>query len=193
MQLLLQEYKAFIKRCKCHQLRLPFPKSLLLGVLFLFRQSPNSRSVCPVFIVIVEIKQERGSGDRRTDKELIYTRQWDQDENAKCFRPSDWQMGPHLYISGIIREKDLVTSPITGRIDPFMSVFTTAEMASGAQKPWQNSKLPRRYQLTWSQPPSKSYSEDNTVAWRGFGMDGDQRADLLWQVWSVLGTPWSPQ
>lgn len=54
-------------------------------------------------------------------------------------------MGPTLYISGIIREKDLVTTLIRGRIDPFMAMFTTAEMASGAQKPLQSSKLPRRY------------------------------------------------
>lgn len=120
-------------------------------------------SLCAVFILAVfkfticlpsiysYSGDKAGRGGAATDAQIkssFTTRQWDQDENAKRFRPSDWQMGPHLYISGVIREKDLVTSPITGRIDPFMSVFTTAKMASGAQKPRQNSKLPRRYQLT---------------------------------------------
>lgn len=51
-------------------------------------------------------------------------------------------MGPHLYISGIIREKDLVTTLIRGRIDPFMAMFTTAEMASGTQKTSQSINCP---------------------------------------------------
>lgn len=53
------------------------------------------------------------------------------------------------------------------------------------RKPRQSSKMPRRYLLTQRQQLSKSYSWDNTVAWTGFGMDGDQWADLQRQDWSV--------
>lgn len=183
MPLLLQEHKAFIKRCKRYSPGFTF---LTLNLCRCCLRSGSRQVHYPSaqYLYLYWNQEEKPRVEDAKIKSSFTTGKEDHQHQTT----GRWGLASILLT---LSEKRSCCQP-----DQRLHWFLYGNVYNGREdrcrKSRQSSKLSRRYLMTQRQALSKAFSWDNTVTSKGFGMDGDQWADLQRQDWSELGYVWSP-